>query len=57
MAFCMNCGHELNGTAMFCEMCGTKVETGNDACLKCGYTFNNEAKFCPVCGTKRGENA
>ena len=55
--FCMNCGHELNGTAMFCEMCGTKVETGNDACLKCGYTFNNEARFCPVCGTKRGENA
>lgn len=55
--FCMNCGHELNGTAMFCEMCGTKVETRNDACLKCGYTFNNEARFCPVCGTKRGENA
>ncbi len=55
--FCMNCGHELNGNAMFCEMCGTKVETGKDTCLKCGYSFSNDARFCPVCGTKRGENA
>ena len=55
--FCMNCGYELNGNAMFCEMCGTKVETGKDTCLKCGYSFSNDARFCPVCGTKRGENA
>lgn len=53
--FCMNCGHELNLNALFCEMCGTKIEAGKDICIKCGYTFNNEAKFCPVCGTKRGE--
>lgn len=51
--FCMNCGHALSATAMFCENCGTKV-VRNDNCQNCGFEFVNDAKFCPQCGTKRG---
>ncbi len=50
--FCMNCGHELNSGALFCENCGTKVLV-SDTCSNCGYVFTNDANFCPKCGTRR----
>ena len=52
--FCMNCGKPISEGTMFCEYCGTKVET-EDHCSNCGYVFHNDARFCPKCGTKRGE--
>lgn len=50
--FCINCGHELTAGSLFCEKCGTKVQT-SDSCSNCGYIFTNDANFCPKCGTRR----
>ena len=47
MAFCTNCGNELNDTAKFCNKCGTQtVETVDAKDVK----NENEVKKCPACG-------
>lgn len=51
--YCKNCGRILSAGALFCEKCGTKVQT-NNTCSVCGYILDKEANFCSHCGTKRG---
>lgn len=51
--FCTNCGAQLSNGAVFCDECGTKVQT--DMCTNCGFKFEKPGKFCPKCGTKREE--
>ncbi|MBO4901493.1 MAG: SPFH domain-containing protein [Lachnospiraceae bacterium] len=50
---CASCGAVLSAGALFCEKCGTKVET-KVLCASCGAELSADANFCPKCGTRRG---
>lgn len=52
--YCTNCNEKLITGAMFCSMCGTKVEE-EKKCKGCGTKLAKEAMFCHVCGEKYGE--
>lgn len=54
--FCDVCGSELTPGAIFCDNCGSAINTVNaNVCPNCGFTFIRPGKFCPKCGVKRGE--
>ena len=64
MAFCSNCGVQLQEEAKFCSECGTPVTGGNiktaerktvyegeiHKCPKCGETLNSFVSVCTSCG-------
>lgn len=50
---CASCGYPLKPNALFCEKCGTKVNT-TAKCSNCGSELSDGANFCPICGTRRG---
>lgn len=63
MAFCSNCGKELNAGAKFCAECGTPVSTTESKrktvfegdihkCPHCGETLRAFETICPTCGTE-----
>ena len=49
---CRKCGAELVAGAMFCRVCGEKVETENRVkfCPNCGNEIVSGASFCRKCG-------
>lgn len=57
MAFCSNCGKELNNGAKFCQSCGTLLETENKPkqteelrkCPSCGVQLPSFTAICPYC--------
>ena len=63
MAFCSNCGKELNSSARFCDGCGTPVpgaenkrsticEGNIHKCPHCGEVLNSFVVNCPSCGNE-----
>lgn len=62
MAYCSNCGNQLEEGAKFCSNCGTPVESGNNnqrktsydgeihKCPSCGEVLPAFAAVCPACG-------
>jgi RNA polymerase subunit RPABC4/transcription elongation factor Spt4 len=70
MAYCSNCGNQLEEGAKFCSNCGTAVESGNNdqrktsydgeihKCPSCGEVLPAFAAVCPACGYElRGTKA
>lgn len=55
MKNCINCGHELEDSARFCEECGAKQEEPKKICPTCGKELPGKAKFCSNCGTAFSE--
>ena len=54
---CEQCGAEIPSEALFCNVCGAKVErktvvSDNDKvqCSKCGNFVNKNLNFCTSCG-------
>jgi ABC-type oligopeptide transport system substrate-binding subunit/class 3 adenylate cyclase len=45
---CMNCGHENDDNAKFCEKCGSALSR---RCSKCNTPLKPGASFCTECGT------
>ena len=63
MAFCSNCGNELNAGAKFCAECGSPVtnteskrktvfEGDIHKCPHCGEALRAFETICPTCGTE-----
>lgn len=62
MAFCINCGKELDNDAKFCANCGKAVNDNSNAqrktvyegelhkCPNCGEVLNSFVANCPLCG-------
>ncbi len=63
MAFCTNCGNQLQDGANFCAFCGTLVTNANynnkrnmvydgdlHKCPNCGELLNSFVSSCPTCG-------
>lgn len=50
MKTCVNCGHELEDSALFCEECGSKQQEPDKVCPECGKVLPGRAKFCAECG-------
>lgn len=49
--YCPACGAPAAGTAVFCIMCGEKLE--KDAfCASCGSELPDGARFCQTCGAR-----
>jgi ribosomal protein L40E len=46
---CLRCQKENPGDAVFCQECGTRLETG---CSSCGTANQLGAKFCKKCGQR-----
>ena len=46
---CPRCRHDNPGDAVFCQECGTRLET---ACPSCGTANQLGAKFCKKCGQR-----
>ena len=53
VAFCEECGSQIQPGSVFCDECGAPVAVSNAVCANCGYTFERPGKFCPKCGAKR----
>ena len=55
--FCPNesCKKELEPSAKFCTVCGTKIEKKSKQaiCQKCYNLIGEEENFCMNCGTKK----
>ena len=63
MAYCTNCGQQLNDGAKFCSNCGNPTTTPNDQrrtvyegelhkCPNCGELLNSFITNCPACGNE-----
>lgn len=65
MAFCTNCGRQLDEDAKFCANCGTAVKIEKSEvsglrkmiyegelhkCLNCGEIIGSFVSHCPTCG-------
>jgi RNA polymerase subunit RPABC4/transcription elongation factor Spt4 len=65
MAFCEQCGAQLNDGVKICGKCGTPVmaaaaiqyEPAPSVCAQCGTQLNEGEKFCSNCGKSREENS
>jgi len=49
MAFCYNCGKQLNDGRKFCSECGVKQEVTNNTSVR-KQEFIGIVKKCPSCG-------
>jgi TM2 domain-containing membrane protein YozV/RNA polymerase subunit RPABC4/transcription elongation factor Spt4 len=65
MAYCQNCGEEIDEQAEVCTHCGvnqTNELTGDHGerganekyCSNCGELINKQADICPECGVRQG---
>lgn len=50
MLTCGRCGTALVDGALFCHMCGVKLQY-NTICKQCGQAVKVGSKFCGKCGT------
>ena len=50
MAYCKNCGVEINENQEICVKCGVKVGTGTAFCHNCGKELPAGADVCLNCG-------
>lgn len=50
MAYCKNCGVELNDVQAVCVKCGAKVGSGTAYCSYCGKELPAGADVCMSCG-------
>ncbi len=48
---CLQCQHENEGAAKFCEECGAPLAR---TCVNCGRQLSPTAKFCPECAHATG---
>jgi class 3 adenylate cyclase/tetratricopeptide (TPR) repeat protein len=46
---CASCNHDSSFDALFCDACGSKLES---ICATCGTTNQPDARFCKKCGTR-----
>lgn len=59
MKTCPKCSTEVNDTAIYCKICGTKLDGETSSaqqgqgitCPNCGKVLMPTAKFCDMCGT------
>lgn len=49
---CTNCGRVKNGSARFCDRCGTILRK---ECPQCGQAVDISSAYCGSCGKKLGE--
>jgi len=69
LKLCLNCGAEVDGSALHCPMCGTELPVPSAVsepepmqaeqprqafCPSCGAPLLADAKFCGKCGTRIG---
>lgn len=52
--YCTKCREEKEGTATYCDVCGTPL---SKRCKECGTVLPAEAVFCTECGSKVEEEA
>ena len=52
MAFCGQCGTQIDGPAAFCPNCGVKAGQAKKTCPDCGTAYFTAA--CPNCGYTPG---
>ena len=50
MAFCRNCGNQMDDIAAVCVKCGTAKGAGNAFCPHCGQPTVPGAAVCTSCG-------
>ena len=50
MAYCKNCGVEINDNQEICVKCGVKVGAGTAFCHNCGKELPANADVCLGCG-------
>ena len=50
MAFCKNCGNEMDDLAVVCVKCGTPKGAGASFCPHCGKPLMPGAAVCTACG-------
>lgn len=50
MAFCRNCGNQMDDVAAVCVKCGTAKGVGNAFCPHCGQPTVPGAAVCTSCG-------
>ena len=50
MAFCNDCGKQLDVGAKFCDECGAAVKVKELVCNTCGNKLKEGVKFCNECG-------
>ncbi len=50
MAFCKNCGNQMEDIAAVCVKCGTAKGQGNSFCPNCANPTPNGMAFCTSCG-------
>ena len=55
MKKCVKCGASLENDAMFCVVCGTKVQPAGYRCPHCGAPIEEDCVFCTACGGKIGQ--
>ena len=55
MAYCKQCGIELNENQEVCTNCGFKKGKGNSYCPTCGVSILPEQDICINCGKKLTE--
>lgn len=55
MRKCVKCGASLENDAMFCVVCGTKVQPAGPRCPHCGAPIEEDCVFCTACGGKIGQ--
>lgn len=50
MAFCRNCGNQMDDVAAVCVKCGTAKGNGSQFCPNCGQLTVPGAAVCTSCG-------
>ena len=57
MAYCKNCGVEINDNQEICVKCGVKVGAGTAFCHNCGKELPAGADVCLNCGVSAKKKA
>jgi len=52
---CPECGSMIRIDSIFCESCGSKIDTivKDTVCMNCGSKLEKDSLFCDNCGTKK----
>lgn len=54
MAFCRNCGNQMDDIAAICVKCGVEKGKGNAFCPNCAKPTDADMAFCTSCGIALG---